>query len=70
MIIIALKNTYNYEKNGKQMLDKYVVLKEFLALYNQKENKNATSLEGINLKEINVVTKTFYRTKELVKENL
>lgn len=61
---------YNYEKNGKQMLDKYVVLKEFLALYNQKENKNATSLEGINLKEINVVTKTFYRTKELVKENL
>ena len=52
------------------MLDKYVVLKEFLALYNQKENKNATSLEGINLKEINVVTKTFYRTKELVKENL
>lgn len=61
---------YNYEKNGKIILDDYVVEKELITLYNSKENKKAKKLGDINLKEYNVITKTFYRTKKLVRENL
>lgn len=61
---------YNYKKNDQLVLSDYVVEKEFIALYNKNEQKNVTSMEQINLKEYNIVTKTFYRTKELVRENL
>lgn len=61
---------YNYEKNGKLVLEKYVVIKEFITLFNDNENKNIKSIEQIDLKNYNVVTKTFYRTKKLVRENL
>lgn len=61
---------YNYKKNGKLVLEDYVVEKEFIALYNKNELKNVSSMSDINLKEYNVITKTFYRTKELVRENL
>lgn len=61
---------YNYEKNGKAVLDNYVVEKELVTLYNKNERQNITTINDINLEEYNVITKTFYRTKELVKENL
>ena len=34
------------------------------------ENKNIKSIEEIDLNNVSISTKTFYRTKELVKENL
>jgi len=61
---------YNYEKNGKLVLDDYVVLKELITLYNEKENQNIKTIDDIDLEKYNVVTKTFYRTKKLVGENL
>lgn len=61
---------YNYQKNGKNVLDQYVVMKEFISLYNKNENKNIKSIEEIDLNNVSISTKTFYRTKELVKENL
>lgn len=61
---------YNYEENGKALLDKYVSEKELITLYNKNENKNIKSIEEIDLENYNIVTKTFYRTKKLVKENL
>lgn len=61
---------YNYEKDGKVVLDEYVVMKELLVKFNEKENRNIKSLDQIDLKKYNVVTKTFYRTKKLVRENL
>lgn len=61
---------YNYEKNGQLVLENYVVQKEFLALFNQNEEKNVKSIESIDLQNYNVITKTFYRTKKLVRENL
>jgi len=61
---------YNYEKDGKLVLKDYVILKEFISLYNENENKNITTLDDIDLNKHNILTKTFYRTKELVKENL
>lgn len=61
---------YNYQKNGKIVLDEYVGAKELVILYNNNEQKNAKTIDDINLKEYNVITKTFYRTKELVRENL
>lgn len=61
---------YNYQKNGKVVLDNYVSLKELIIKYNEKENKNIKRIEEIDLENYNVITKTFYRTKKLVKENL
>lgn len=61
---------YNYQKNGKVVLDNYVSLKELVVKYNENENKNIKEIRDINLEDYNVITKTFYRTKELVKENL
>lgn len=61
---------YNYQKNGKMVLDNYVVAKELVTLYNKNERQNVKSLSDINLEDINIITKTFYRTKELVRENL
>lgn len=61
---------YNYQKDGKTILDEYVVAKELVALYNDNENKKAKTIDDIDLNEYSVVTKTFYRTKELVRENL
>jgi len=61
---------YNYQKNGKIVLGEYVVEKELITLYNKNENKNIKSIDEIDLENYNVITKTFYRTKKLVRENL
>ena len=61
---------YNYQKNGKIVLDEYVVEKELITLYNKNENKNIKSIDEIDSRNYSVITKTFYRTKKLVRENL
>ncbi|MBQ7137001.1 MAG: hypothetical protein IJO43_03405 [Bacilli bacterium] len=61
---------YNYEKDGEVVLDSYVVLKELITVYNEKENANIKKIDDIDLEKYNVITKTFYRTKKLVGENL
>lgn len=61
---------YKYQKNGMDMLNDYVVTKKLVTTYNQKENKNIRSIEQINEENIEVISKIFYRTKKLVRENL
>lgn len=61
---------YNYQKDGETILEEYVVAKELIALFNEKERKKVKTLDEINSEDYSVITKTFYRTKELVKENL
>ena len=61
---------YKYQKNGMDMLDDYVVSKKLVTTYNQKESKNIRDIEQIDLEKIEVISKIFYRTKKLVKENL
>ena len=61
---------YNYQKNGKVVLDEYVVSRELVEEYNKNERKNVKSIDDIDISEATVITKTFYRSKELVKENL
>ena len=68
--LVQSAKLYNYQKDGKSVLPSYVTEKELIDSYNTNENQNIKSLEEIDLKEFAVTTKTFYRTKELVAENL
>lgn len=61
---------YKYQKNGRDMLNEYVVTKKLVTAYNQNENKSIRNIDQINEENIEVVGKIFYRTKKLVKENL
>lgn len=68
--LVQSAKLYNYQKDGKNVLSNYGTEKELIDSYNTNENQNIKSLEEIDLKEFAVTTKTFYRTKELVAENL
>lgn len=61
---------YKYKKNGIDILNDYVVTKKLVTTYNQNEGKNVRNIEQISGENIEVVSKIFYRTKKLVKENL
>lgn len=61
---------YRYQKNDIDMLTDYVVPKKLVTTYNQKENKNIRNIEQINGENIEIISKIFYRTKKLIKENL
>jgi len=61
---------YNYQKNGTNILEDYVFAKELVEKYNKNENENARTISDIDTSIVSVVSKTFYRTKKLVKENL
>ncbi len=58
---------YNYSANGKLVLDKYYVEKEFIVNYNNKTGSNITSIGQIDTSKFKLETKVFYRTMELVK---
>ena len=61
---------YKYQKDGVDMFNDYVVTKKLVETYNQQEGKNIRNIEQINEENIEVISKIFYRTKKLVKENL
>lgn len=61
---------YKYKKNGIEMLDNYVVTKKMVTTYNSQERKNIRNIEQITGENIEIISKIFYRTKKLVKENL
>lgn len=61
---------YKYQKNGVDVLNDYVVTKKLVTTYNQKEGKNIRTIQQIDVENIEVISKIFYRTKKLVKENL
>lgn len=61
---------YKYKKNGIEMLDDYVVTKKLVTTYNSQERKNIRDIDQINDENIEIISKMFYRTKKLVKENL
>ena len=61
---------YNYKKNGVVVLENYVNDKKFIEIYNDYENQNIKDITEINSINISIMSKTFYRTKELVQENL
>ncbi len=68
--LVQSAKLYNYQKDGKNVLSSYVTEKELIDSYNQKESQDIETIEEIDLKKFAITTKTFYRTKELVAENL
>ena len=62
------KTLYNYSKNGVEMSDKYMLEKEFIAFYNKTENEEIYYIDDIDDDDIDILEKTMYRKKELVKE--
>lgn len=59
---------YNYKKNGKVVIDRYMVDNEFVDFYNKQENANIYSIADIDDSDIELLTKTLYRERKLVKE--
>lgn len=59
---------YNYTKENEIMLDSYYTEKEFLIKLNKQENTSFDDISVIELDGIKVVSKAFYRTKELIKK--
>jgi len=62
------RTLYNYQKNGVEMNDTYLLEKEFLATFNQKEKKKINELSEVEENEFTLVQKNFYRSKKLIKE--
>lgn len=59
---------YNYEKNGKEVLDEPVNETLFLRKFNQKEEKNYKSIYEIKENRIRIYGKTYYRTRKAILE--
>lgn len=55
---------YNYEKDGKEVLPKYYIEKEFINKYKEKENKSVVSLNNIKEK---IKKKEYFRHEVFVK---
>ena len=53
---------YNYSVNGKMVLDRFMVEKEFLEAYSAKSGVNILSLSQVDLNKFKVETKLYYRT--------
>lgn len=59
---------YNYTKNGKEISGNYMLEKEFIDFYKEKENKKITNIEDVNTDDTKLVTKVLYRVKKQVKK--
>jgi len=62
------KTLYNYSKNGVEMSDRYMLEKEFIDFYNKTEDEEIYHIDDIDNNDIDILEKTMYREKELVKE--
>lgn len=59
---------YNYKQNGNVMLDEYVPLKSFLALYTEKTGKLISNVNEVKSSGTELLSKVSYREKKLLKE--
>lgn len=66
--IIDKDTLYNYEKDGKEMLEKAVSEKLFLKQFNEKEKTEYKNIYEIKKKNIRIYGKTAYRTRKAILE--
>ena len=66
--IVDKEILYNYEKNGKEMLEEPVSETLFLRQLNQKEKKDYQSIYQIKENKIRIYGKTYYRTRKAILE--
>lgn len=59
---------YNYKENGNFVLNEFVPMKTFFALYEQKTGSKITSVNDVKTAGKELVNKVVYREKKLVKE--
>lgn len=59
---------YNYKQNGNLMLDEYVPLKSFMALYTEKTGKIITNVNDVKSNGAELLSKVSYREKKFLKE--
>ena len=66
--IIDKETLYNYEKDGKEMLEESVTEQLFLKQYNALEKTEYKSIYEINKENIRIYGKTAYRTRKAILE--
>ena len=59
---------YNYKNSdGNMALSNFVTSRELIDLYNKNEQKDIKDLKEVDLSNVSIITKTYYRTKKLAK---
>lgn len=66
--IVDKEVLYNYQKEGKEMLEEPVSELLFLKQFNSQENTNYESIYAIKEDDIRVYGKTYYRTRKAILE--
>lgn len=59
---------YNYKKDGVEASENYMIQKEFLDFYNEKESKMIYYPEDASSENVELLSKTLYRSKKLIKK--
>lgn len=59
---------YNYKKDGVEVSETYMLEKEFIDFYNEKELSSISSVNDVESENLELISKNLYRKKTLVKE--